>query len=130
MIDRRIPPCYDCGAWDDEREGCTMPSLDRVYACPLEYEGEDDEECDRMITFNIVTELCLNCENEVSINWDVKKDGYKAFCPRCGSLLMLCTECMLGCDWDDETQSCCQNRRLAVPDKFKNQLMQRFMREE
>lgn len=38
MIDRRIPPCYDCGAWDDEREGCTMPSLDRLYACPLEEE--------------------------------------------------------------------------------------------
>ena len=38
MIDRRIPPCYDCGAWDDEREGCTMPSLDRLYACPLEDE--------------------------------------------------------------------------------------------
>ena len=36
MIERRIPPCYDCGAWDDEREGCTMPSLDRLYACPLE----------------------------------------------------------------------------------------------
>lgn len=42
MIGRRIPPCYDCGAWDDEREGCTMPSLDRVYACPLEYEGKED----------------------------------------------------------------------------------------
>lgn len=43
MIDRRIPPCYDCGAWDDEREGCTMPALDRLYACPLEYEGKEDE---------------------------------------------------------------------------------------
>lgn len=38
MIDRRIPPCYDCGAWDDEREGCTMPPLDKAYACPLEDE--------------------------------------------------------------------------------------------
>ena len=42
MIDRRIPPCYDCGAWDDEREGCTMPSPDRLYACPLEYEEKED----------------------------------------------------------------------------------------
>lgn len=43
MIGRRIPPCYDCGAWDDEREGCTMPSLDRLYACPLEDEEKREE---------------------------------------------------------------------------------------
>lgn len=48
MIDRRIPPCYDCGAWDDEREGCTMPSFDRAYACPLE--DERATECISQIT--------------------------------------------------------------------------------
>lgn len=31
-------PCYHCDYWDDEREGCTMPSFDRAYACPLEDE--------------------------------------------------------------------------------------------
>lgn len=27
--------CYNCNAWDEEREGCTMPSCDMDYACPL-----------------------------------------------------------------------------------------------
>lgn len=43
MIERRINSCYNCGAWDDEREGCTMAAPDRQYACPLEYKDEEDE---------------------------------------------------------------------------------------
>lgn len=31
-------PCYHCDYWDNEREGCTMPAFDKVYACPLEEE--------------------------------------------------------------------------------------------
>ena len=26
-------PCYGCDCWDSDREGCTMPSVDRGYAC-------------------------------------------------------------------------------------------------
>ena len=33
--------CYSCSCWDSDREGCTMPSVDRVYACPL-YSDEND----------------------------------------------------------------------------------------
>lgn len=29
-------PCIDCGCWDSDAEGCTMPSVDRSYACSLE----------------------------------------------------------------------------------------------
>lgn len=29
-------PCYGCGCWDSDREGCTMPSIDRGYACKLQ----------------------------------------------------------------------------------------------
>lgn len=28
--------CYDCGFWDSDREGCTCPSVDMWYACPIE----------------------------------------------------------------------------------------------
>lgn len=28
--------CYNCDAYDSDREGCTMPSCDKSYACPLE----------------------------------------------------------------------------------------------
>ena len=27
--------CSDCDAYDGEREGCTLPSCDMDYACPL-----------------------------------------------------------------------------------------------
>ena len=27
--------CLHCDCWDEEREGCTMPSCDMSYACPL-----------------------------------------------------------------------------------------------
>lgn len=26
-------PCYGCDCWDSDREGCTMPSCDKDYAC-------------------------------------------------------------------------------------------------
>ena len=61
-----------------------------------------------------VTEYCSNCENEVTMNWDVNKQGYQAFCPVCGKRLMLCSECLDAedntargmCDYDSDTDSC------------------------
>ena len=42
----------------------------------------------------VVTELCAECEREVEIHgWDTERDGYQAFCPYCGEVLMLCDEC-------------------------------------
>lgn len=35
---RNEDPCLNCGCWDSDREGCTCPSTDRWYACPLEPE--------------------------------------------------------------------------------------------
>ena len=35
-------PCYTCGFWDCEREGCTCPHYDRWYACPLENEKPEN----------------------------------------------------------------------------------------
>lgn len=28
--------CYNCDCWDNELEQCTMPSIDRIYACKKE----------------------------------------------------------------------------------------------
>ena len=60
-----------------------------------------------------VTEFCSCCEHEVTLQWNVKENGLKAFCPYCGSRLMLCTYCpatdsdeAIGCDYDSETNSC------------------------
>ena len=64
----------------------------------------------------IVTEVCPNCDNEVSMVWDVEQNGYKATCPYCGGRLMLCDECQHpngvysdDCDYDALTQSCRYN---------------------
>ena len=56
-----------------------------------------------------VTEMCPSCEREVTLIWDVERDGYKAYCPYCGEWLMLCSTCYddgFDCDYDDETDEC------------------------
>ena len=69
----------------------------------------------------VVTELCSNCEQEVEIHgWDTERDGYKAFCPYCGEVLMLCDECQHSeqrqpCDFDANTDLC-RYRRKDVPE--------------
>lgn len=68
----------------------------------------------------LVTEYCPECETEVTMQWDVKALGYKAFCPHCGKRLMLCSECrhrkdggfMYDCDYDSETDSCRFNTHI------------------
>lgn len=60
----------------------------------------------------VVTEFCANCEREVEIHgWDTDRDGYRAFCPYCGEVLMLCDECQhtephQPCDFDADTGLC------------------------
>lgn len=36
---KKVNPCWGCGCYDEDM-GCTMSSLDRCYACPLENENE------------------------------------------------------------------------------------------
>ena len=62
----------------------------------------------------LVSELCPECDTEVTMSWDVDTDGYAAFCPYCGATLMLCSVChdreheegSCYCDWNDDTQRC------------------------
>ena len=60
-----------------------------------------------------VTEWCPHCETEVTLQWDIARDGYKAFCPYCGNRLMLCAYCprVEQCDYDEETDSCYYNQK-------------------
>lgn len=30
------------------------------------------------------TEMCPHCQNEVTVQWNVEKDGYELYCPNCG----------------------------------------------
>ena len=47
----------------------------------------------RMETEIFTEEVCPYCEREARLMWDVRKDGYRAYCPHCGKPLMLCNEC-------------------------------------
>lgn len=70
-----------------------LPTNENVKAVPIE----------------TVAELCSVCENEIEMVWNVEERGYKAYCPVCGEVLMLCNECMrrgLDCDRDNWTKKC------------------------
>lgn len=51
------------------------------------------------------TEWCSECDSEVTLNWDIEKDGYCCYCPYCGKRLMLCQYCDGTadgeCDWKE-----------------------------
>lgn len=78
----------------------------------------------------LITEACPNCEKEITVNWDVKKDGYKTICPNCGKTLMLCSACLdsdshcLSCDWNKEN-GCYRSREKPKQDFLvRNQLVE------
>lgn len=64
-----------------------------------------------------IVEVCPRCDVEVVMQWDVKQDGFKSFCPYCGNRLMLCDECMHPdgeynggyCNYDSQTETCQHN---------------------
>ena len=48
----------------------------------------------------LIVELCPECGEENAIAWDIEQDGYKAHCPHCGRVMMLCSMCdREPCDW-------------------------------
>lgn len=58
---------------------------------------------------SLVTEQCPECGLENTIEWNVAKRGYQAFCPNCGFPMLLCGECMIDsgfCDWDSKSLLC------------------------
>lgn len=59
---------------------------------------------------DMVTEECPDCGTENTFKWSVLRDGYQAFCPKCGFPMMLCGECLVDsddfCDWDGSTILC------------------------
>lgn len=56
---------------------------------------------------NMTVEICPHCEREVMLVWG-EPENLNAFCPYCGSRLMLCSCCEKNCDYDSETDVCCE----------------------
>ena len=42
----------------------------------------------------LVSQYCKHCDTHNDFFFDVEKNGYKAFCPKCGKPLILCDECI------------------------------------
>lgn len=79
---------------------------------------KDEQEAMRTIQQYEVVEICPECGAENIMTWDVEKDGYVAYCPHCGSKMMLCDECLHAddapvCDWNPCKGCCreCQNKK-------------------
>lgn len=55
----------------------------------------DEEESDLYLESEdgIEIEYCNVCENEIRLHWHINRDGFQAYCPVCGSRLMLCDAC-------------------------------------
>ena len=92
---------------------CDTPSL-LVQWTQDECLKKDEKEAARAIQQYEVVEVCPECGAENIIRWDVEKDGYVAYCPHCGSKMMLCDECIHSdnaptCDWNP-CNGCCRER--------------------
>ena len=82
---------------------------------PDECIKKDEEEAARAIQQYEVVEVCPECGAENVMTWDVEKEGYVAYCPHCGSKMMLCDECIhadktLPCDWS-LSNGCCREHQ-------------------
>jgi hypothetical protein len=72
MPDLNINPCLKCDCWDSDAEGCTMASVDRKYACPLENDAVMEEDDD----YDDNDYPCIRC------SWSDNCDGWEAqVCP-------------------------------------------------
>lgn len=53
-----------------------------------------------------VVEWCQECDTQITMLWDIKKDGCRAYCPHCGSVMMLCDSCRDECDYNYGNDTC------------------------
>lgn len=83
---------------------------------------KDEEEATRAIQQYEVVEVCPECGAENIMAWDVEKDGYVAYCPHCGSKMMLCDECIHSdnapiCDWNPHNGCCREHEKCKKNSK-------------
>lgn len=57
------PGCLNCGFYDLDREGCTCPSGDRWYACPIESRKPENQKDLRMIANEHIEEYFMGKAN-------------------------------------------------------------------
>lgn len=96
--------CREC----DKYDGCNMACKNFPTACgakrrhKIKPPAVKTKQCE-------VVEVCPNCDREVALIWDVRVEGFKAFCPYCGERIMLCDECQHRFDDGEFTDDCDYN---------------------
>ena len=83
---------------DDEEDDIQGEAKEEIKAEETEPQTETNEEA--------VNEVCPHCEIEIKMRWDVKTQGYKAFCPVLGGWIMRYDACRGGCEYDGEKGTC------------------------
>lgn len=69
---------------------------------------------------NQITEYCPYCGEEITVWWDVEKDGYQIYCPNCGNIIMLCSMCdRVPCDWKEGDGCKHSDERYRQPNNSK-----------
>ena len=63
---------------------------EEVHAAAVQMQKELME-----MRMDMVTEECPDCGTENTFKWSVRRDGYQAFCLKCGFPMMLCGECLV-----------------------------------
>lgn len=53
-----------------------------------------------------VVEVCPQCGEENVMQWDFERFGLNAFCPVCGTQMLLCDECMHRDEFDSSCANC------------------------
>ena len=121
-IEEVLSYCYTAKDFMDECGGDRILAVELFRYCdwqnPSSALPEVEDELEDESEDQVVIEFCPECENEIEMKWDVSRLGYKAFCPICGSRLMLCDRCQhdkndkyLGdCDYCSDTDQCRHNK--------------------
>ena len=110
----------------EDWDGCSRINL-RVYNEDGEVSPKDNGNDDK----HMVVEVCPFCEREIYMRWNVKEDGYVAYCPHCGDPIMLFDECMHRdgndgggpCDFNSETNGCYRCPEGRVLSSRKSELL-------
>lgn len=53
-----------------------------------------------------IVEWCQECNTQITMLWDVKQEGCRAYCPHCGVVMMLCDSCQGECDYNYGNDTC------------------------
>lgn len=60
-----------------------------------------------------VVEVCPQCGAENEMQWDFEQYGLNAFCPVCGTQMLLCDECMHRDEFDSSCAKCKHSKDLT-----------------